>query len=226
MRMDSNAFLPFACHTVKAYAPDCAVWEEARKRGTPVEVGRSRSFRPESPRYFFLVERGRFKSVFTTRQGKQRQLLIYESGAVLNVPCAVLNSKTDIDYFALENGLLWKLSIDLVTGEKIECPHLARACLYCLSSVIETYYAGLTWLDVDDFKKVFCRYLVFAMRNANSEEFCPGMTQEECASMLGVHRATLSRAIRELKNLGIIGCFTSAKVSILDRERLARLADF
>ena len=223
---DLNVLLPFACRKVgdASYWTDAA-WAEATRHGIALDIRERSYFQPESGEYFYFVGKGSFKSFFTTRQGKRRQLLVYEAGSVLNLACAILNSKPVLNYLAIENGILWQLPIGLIMGEKIVCPHLAQACLRIMASIMETYYAGLTYLEVDSFDKVFCRYLLLAMRNAESNEFFLGLTQEDCASMLDVHRATLARIVRELKSMGVIGCFTRTKVSILDVEKLIQMAD-
>ena len=51
-----------------------------------------------------------------------------------------------------------------------------------------------------------------------------GMTQEQLASVFGVHRATLARAIQHLKQEAIIACFTCRRVEIIDMERLRHMA--
>jgi DNA-binding transcriptional regulator YhcF (GntR family) len=50
------------------------------------------------------------------------------------------------------------------------------------------------------------------------------MTQEQLASVFGVHRATLARAIQHLKQEAIIACFTCRRVEIIDMERLRHMA--
>lgn len=42
--------------------------------------------------------------------------------------------------------------------------------------------------------------------------------------MLGVHRATLGRAIQQLKREHVLGRFTLKSVCILDMEKLRRMA--
>ncbi len=51
-----------------------------------------------------------------------------------------------------------------------------------------------------------------------------GTTQDELAAILGVHRATLARAIRKSRSLGMIGKFNSRTIEILDLNLLQSLA--
>lgn len=60
-----------------------------------------------------------------------------------------------------------------------------------------------------------------------SNKFGPalGTTQDRLAAMLGVHRATLARAIQRLRREGVLGRMNSRTVEILNPERLRSLAE-
>lgn len=53
----------------------------------------------------------------------------------------------------------------------------------------------------------------------------PALTQQELSSLLGVHRVTLNKALRDLENKGIIGPYSRKELFILDEERLLQLAE-
>ena len=77
---------------------------------------------------------------------------------------------------------------------------------------------------MDDFVTRFSRFLISLSLERGSDEFPLGMTQEQLASVFGVHRATLARAIQHLKQEAIIACFTCRRVEIIDMERLRHMA--
>ena len=89
-----------------------------------------------------------------------------------------------------------------------------------LGTLVLTYHTYLTDMLMDDFVTRFSRFL-FPSLERGSDEFLLGMTQEQLASVFGVHRATLARAIQHLKQEAIIACFTCRRVEIIDMERLA-----
>lgn len=220
--------LPFACYRVGD--PDNlagSVWTEVELHGAPVNVNAHSLFQPESSQFFYFVASGRFKTVFITQNGKERPLLLYEPGAMFNIANGILGEHFLGNYSTVDGGRLWKIPVARIMDDPICCPHLARAAMRILAKILATYYAGLTYLVVDNFKVSFCRYLLLAMRNNNNEHvFSVGMTQEECAAMLGVHRATLARVVNELKKEGVIGSFTSEKTIILDKQKLLELAQY
>ena len=225
--MTIKDFLPFACRKIgNKFGPDNPIWAEVRSHGKEIAISEGAYFRAASDKDIYFVDTGRFNSVFVNREGKKRQLLEYETGSVLNLNRALLKSVSFLEYVAIEDSILWKIAIDKIISDNPQCPYLTQLSLRILASVMETYFTGLTYLKIDNLYKAFCRYLVLAMRNANSNNFSPGLTQEDCASMLGMHRATLAGIIKDLKNSGIIGCYTSKKVTILDKDKLLQLADF
>ena len=93
-----------------------------------------------------------------------------------------------------------------------------------MGKVILIYSTFLSDMLMDDFTVRFSRYLASLVVKNGSCSFPLGITQDRCAEMLGVHRATLGRAIHELKSEGILGSFIRNKVEIRDYEALCRKA--
>lgn len=224
----TGIMLPFAKYRVGDPANLAGrVWDEVQLHGIPLNVCEQTLFQPESPQFVYFVGKGKFKTVFITRNGKERPLLLYEPGAMFNLANGILGERLVGNYYAMEGGTLWKIPVEKIMGDPICCPHLANAALRVLAAIVATYYAGLTYLVVDNFRVSFCRYLLLAMSNNNNEHvFSIGMTQEECAAMLGVHRATLARIAGELKKEGVIDCFTSERTVILDKQKLIEFAQY
>lgn len=152
------------------------VWAEVKLNGSPINVSEHSLFQPESPEFVYFVASGKFKTVFTSRNGRERPLLLYEPGAMFNLANGILGEQLLGNYLAMEGGTLWKIPVAKFMGDPICCPHLARAAMRVLATILATYYAGLTYLVVDNFKVSFCRYLLLAMHNNNNKNvFSVGM---------------------------------------------------
>lgn len=104
------------------------------------------------------------------------------------------------------------------------CPNLMLSVIELLGTLVLTYHTYLTDMLMDDFVTRFSRFLISLSLERGSDEFPLGMTQEQLASVFGVHRATLARAIQHLKQEAIIACFTCRRVEIIDMERLRHMA--
>lgn len=50
----------------------------------------------------------------------------------------------------------------------------------------------------------------------------PGLNQQELANLLGVHRVTLNKALRELEREAVLGPYSRDEVYIVDMERFSR----
>lgn len=69
------------------------------------------------------------------------------------------------------------------------------------------------------------RWLSRMADNHGALSFRPGLTQQELADMLGVHRATLVRCIHALRAQGIVSRFTRNALDITDPAALRRIAE-
>lgn len=117
--------------------------------------------------------------------------------------------------------------MDLILNEKTfqEYPQLAISLIKHLSKLVLIYHTILTDLQIGSFFNRFCRYLLsLSIQHDNSEIFPLGMTQDKLAAVLGVHRATLARAILKLKQMNVIGKISFSKVEILNLDLLKELA--
>ena len=91
----------------------------------------------------------------------------------------------------------------IISGHACDLASLLNRVSKVLVYVAEREYTNIT--DV----KVVCR---------------KGISQQELASILGVHRVTLNHTVGQLKKQGIIGEMTKSQLVILDYKRLLALA--
>ena len=126
----------------------------------------------------------------------------------------------------MEESTVWRIPGAVLRNEQAvtSSPALAAYALRQMGTVALIHSTFLSDMLMDDFSIRFCRYLVSLSVRHGGTEFPLGLTQERCAAMLGVHRATLSRAIQYLKAQGVLENFRRGKVRILDMERLRRMA--
>jgi len=84
-------------------------------------------------------------------------------------------------------------------------------------------------LSQDYFVRV-CRILVYFVRWKKGNLVPDGavliqsdVTQNDIAKLLGIHRVTVTKAVKRLKDLGIIRHFTKNELDIADFQGLCRL---
>ncbi len=80
----------------------------------------------------------------------------------------------------------------------------------------------IAMLGMDNMEARVCRYLRSTLsRDASGGLYSvPGITQRELAKLLGMHRVTCGRVLKELKEKGIIGAYSVSRVRIRDEAAL------
>ena len=80
----------------------------------------------------------------------------------------------------------------------------------------------IAMLGMDNMEARVCRYLRTTLsRDASGGLYSvPGITQRELAKLLGMHRVTCGRVLKELKEKGIIGAYSVTRVRIRDEAAL------
>ncbi len=204
------------------------VWQAIMAMGTRLTFKAGTIIEPSNDELYdmYCVESGRVRIVFDTLEGRQRALMVFEAGGIFNLSCAIIRQNASGLYECMKDCVIWRVSgKHLQDAQSIaECPELASYALQQMGKVILIYSTFLSDMLMDDFTVRFSRYLASLVVKNGSCSFPLGITQDRCAEMLGVHRATLGRAIHELKSEGILGSFIRNKVEIRDYEALCRKA--
>ncbi len=76
-------------------------------------------------------------------------------------------------------------------------------------------------LSTHDVQVLICRILNQHLISTENEIFAKTeLRQDELADLMGIHRVTVSKNLRSLKNQGIIGSYNKNRVEILDLQAL------
>jgi CRP-like cAMP-binding protein len=114
-----------------------------------------------------------------------------------------------------------------------EHPELLLELVRILGHIVRMYGVLIQdSLNLDFFARV-CRFLVYLVRLKGAEPegrqvqvlVESGVTQGDMARLLGVHRVTVGKAVKRLKDEGIIQQFTKRELDIADFPRLCRLGE-
>lgn len=202
-------------------------WSEILNLGVRMNYTRNSMVRAEGATRFdlFYLEKGQVQVLFDTLDGRMRSVVSFEAGSMFNLAQAAARREASGQYNCVTDAIIWRLPGELLhnTAFAARYPELMLWIIQILGRVVLTHHTFLTDMLMDDFIIRFSRFLV-SMSFDGGEVFTPGMTQERLAAMFGVHRATLARAIQQLKHEGIIDGFTKKRVHILDMVRLRELA--
>jgi len=222
-------FMPFAVPVVQGETDaSSAVWQEIRREGTRLTFPAGALIEVSGVHLLdmYCLERGSVRIVFDTLEGRQRALMTFEAGGIFNLACALTRKNASGQYQCMKDSVIWRVPGSTLQDERavMASPALASYALRQMGTVALIHSTFLSDMLMDDFVIRFCRYLVSLATKHGSTEFPLGLTQDRCAAMLGVHRATLCRAIQYLKRQGVIASFRRGNVHILDLDRLLHLA--
>ncbi|HML59283.1 Crp/Fnr family transcriptional regulator [Solidesulfovibrio sp.] len=178
--------------------------------------------------HLFFIDQGEVRLQRITRDGREKLLLSLHPGAIVGetpffdeVPsCSTIVAATDC--------VLYSFSKDCVVGELIpRYPALAMALLQTLAAKVRVLCNQSVRLSLDDLPSRICTFLHLRAHmledGSMAARVSPGLNQQELANLLGVHRVTLNKALRELERESILGPYTRDEVYILDDKRFQEL---
>ena len=183
----------------------------------------------------YFIQEGVVETLLNTASGPEKLLYWLGPGCIFGEVCcfapgenreAQVKARTDctVHFFKRE-------TIEGVIAR--EHPHLLIEMARILGHIVRMY--GLLLQDslsLDFFARV-CRFLVCLVRFKGGLPeggqarviVAPGVTQSDLARLLGIHRVTVAKAIRKLKDQGVVRCFTKSELDITDFPRLRRLGE-
>jgi len=184
----------------------------------------------------YLVVRGLVEIVLYTAQGPEKVLYYVGPGCIFGeVGCFVSGDTGEARIRARTNCETYFFSQEVVAGP-IASHHSDLLIELVRSSAYKIRMFAVLLRDSlggDNFQRV-CKNLVYLvnykigsdLNDAEKIILHPGLTQNDLARLMGVHRVTLAKTLGELRDLGIIGKFTKNKLEIIQFSSLRKLAGF
>lgn len=203
-------------------------WEELTPQGRKFTPRGQTLFAPGSDTLdFFYLARGVLLLMHADVDGNERTIFRLGPGNLFNEsPAAAGFDATDTQFFCLTDCVIYGFSHALLHDPAFVAAHpeLIINLMSGLGVKLLTLHTSLSnFTGVSAVGRV-SRFLCGLVRHRHSLAFDPGMTQEDLAVLLGMHRATLVRALHELKERGALLRFTKRRVEIGDAELLRQLA--
>lgn len=176
---------------------------------------------------FFYLASGIILVMHADMEGNERAIFRLGPGNLFNEgPALVGFDAPDSPFLCHTDCVIYGFSHTLLhdTGFVAAHPELIINLMSGLSLKLLILHTSLSnVVGVSAMGRV-SRFLCGLVRRRHSLDFDPGMTQEDLAVLLGMHRATLVRVLHELKRQGALLRFTKRRVEIGDAELLKRLA--
>lgn len=175
----------------------------------------------------FYLARGSVNLFYTSSCGRERLTLCINAGCLFNEARTVAGYTPEGRYVCTSPSEIWRFPKRLLEDHDFIRKHPAQIANLVRSMGVKMliHYTFLADMGTGSHEVHLCRFiLTLARMNKNKTLFPCGMTQQEVANLLGIHRATLARVLQRLKRLGLIASFTSRNIQITDWNRLVALA--
>lgn len=184
-------------------------------------------FSPEMDRDFYYISKGQVCLQVSSPEGKERMTNYFGEGCLFNLAAVFFEDFQDSGAWVfLEDSIIWRFPGSLLHDEDFvsQYPALIINLLHSISFTMLTQYAWLTEMFMADPLPRVARYLIGLVAAAGSDNCFVGVTQQDAALQLGMHRGTLSAALKDLKEQGIVSEFSRGRLHILNMEKLKKIS--
>jgi CRP-like cAMP-binding protein len=204
-------------------------WRSVLHLGQRQMVGKSYQWEddPETSTFSFL-EKGRVRLLNLSETGKERIVLYIEPGCLFReIVLLHVSPSHPASLVALESCEVYNFPRTLLDDAEFvrRHPALMSNLVHSLGAKAGAFYSQITESVELDPQTQVCRYLHRLADERRTRVVNPGVSQSELALVLGLHRSTVCRIIRTLRDRGVLGHFTRCSLEILDREALAELCN-
>lgn len=105
-------------------------------------------------------------------------------------------------------------------------PHLILNLVKSLGIKVGSLFSQIYDSNLFDAKRQICRMIAHIWREqGENETINPNLSQSDMANLLGIHRSSVCRVVRQLRDEGIIGRFSKTRLDIINAETLLELGD-
>lgn len=178
-------------------------------------------------RGMYYIARGAVALSYIAACGRERLTLRVGPGCLFNEARTVSSYEPGVVFHCLEPTVIWRFPEELLQDEAFLAAHPRQVAslLHSMGIKILIHYTFLADMGTGSRESHVCRFILnLSRQNGNARRFpCP-MRQQDVAALLGIHRATLARILRQLRDKGVIDAFSRREVVILDPRQLEELA--
>ena len=201
-------------------------WRSVLHLGKRQKVAKSYRW-PDDPDTdtFSFLEQGRVRLLNLSETGRERIVLYIEPGCLFReIVLLHVSSMHPASLVALEPCEVYSFPRTLLDDADFvrRHPALMSNLIHSLGAKAGAFYSQITESVELDPQTQVCRYLHRLAEERRTRVIDPGVSQSELALVLGLHRSTVCRIIRVLRDRGVLGHFTrcSSKSSTGTRSRI------
>lgn len=193
------------------------------KKGTVICMG------GEESALLYFIEKGEVRLMRTLADGREKIIFYLQAGSLVGEAPFFDKLPALSSIIAGTDCVLYAFSRETVIRQILpRYPALTLNLLQSMAFKVRMLCNQSVELSLKELPARICRFLHMrapADTSGRRDRWVhPALNQQELASLLGVHRVTLNKGLRELEKEGILGPYSKNEVCILDRARMEALA--
>ncbi len=205
-------------------------WERILHLGIPVSFVSKQIFSvvgTNPGQGFYYVRKGRIRLSYITPNGQEKVLFYVGRGTLFNeIPTMSTIASCVFTCMEPVSAVFFKTSFVRSHQFIAQYPDIMLNWVEAVSEKNNIFFnqicnAGL-YDSFGNVCRLLCRMFLHSQQNG---KVVPQLSQQECASLLGIHRGSLHKALTRLKKEGIIGNYTRRSLEIIDADRLFQYAE-
>lgn len=180
---------------------------------------------------FYYISEGRVCLQSSSFSGREHTANYFGPGSLFNLATVFIGDLKEEQHgtwVALDDVVLWRFPGSILHDQDFvrEHPGLIINLMQGMCLSIFTQFSWTTGVYLADPLPRLARYLLGLADAAGKLDFAPGVTQQQAATYLGMHRGTLSNALKQLREQNIVREFTRKRLRILDAQKLKEFTTF
>jgi len=199
-------------------------WHEVAHLGEEKIFPKHHEFTDGSTSVFYLLTKGRVQLSGIAEDGSERGIIIMEEGVILGEVVGIhksIDHTTSLRALTECAAIAFPTSLLEDTGFCRQYPHLMINVVKSLGIKVGAFFSQIYDSDLMDAKAKICRMLAHIWRDQGEvTPINPDLSQTDMANLLGIHRSSVCRVIRQLRDDKIIGAFSKTHLDILNAETL------
>lgn len=172
---------------------------------------------------FYYLNKGRVSVSYIAECGSEKNVFFIGEGTLCNeIPTlsfgqslAILTSMDNIELYFFNKEIV--LSTEFMTTY----PHLTKNLIESLCYKAGSLFSQACNLGLYDAFQNVCRVLYgMVIFTEDKTNIVPQLSQQDIASFVGIHRGSLHKILRRLKEEGVIGNYSRHSLTVLDVDKL------
>ena len=201
-----------------------AAWRSVLSLARPHKVAKGE--RVQHGKNLFFLERGKVCLTFQNQEGIEKIIWYIHDGSVFGTTTFFDPMPNDGVFICVTNCVIYAFSPHAVDRISTERPDLLLDLIRSMARKLRIMSYHASSLQLDDNLIRICKFLSQRLiPNSNPLTAMIDISRQEMANLLGMHRISLYRTLRQQEKSGMFGRITDSTITILQPHEFYKLVE-